>query len=235
MQLAEALARLKAAGRPENVAGKARYGIDVRGALGVPMPFLRTLAKEIRKDHPLAIALWDTGIPEARLLAAMIADVSQTDEGLMERWVADLTSWDVCDGLCADLLDRHPQAWAKAVEWSRRDEEFVRRAGFVLMARLAVRDKKAADERFRPFFERIEQGAHDERNLVKKAVNWALRQIGKRDDALRREAIACANRIARQDSAAARWIARDALRELENETQVARIASRTAKQAAKRK
>ena len=235
MQRDEVLARLRAAADPANVAGKARYGINVMGALGVPMPAIRAIAKEIRKDHALALALWDTGIPECRLLAPMIADLSQTDEGLMERWVADLNSWDVCDGLCGNLLDRHPAAWTKAVEWSRRDEEFVRRAGFVLMARLPARDKKAADERFRPFFKLIEQGAHDERNFVKKAVNWALRQIGKRDETLRCEAIACAHRVARQNTAAARWIARDALRELEQETQIARIASRTAKKAAARK
>jgi 3-methyladenine DNA glycosylase AlkD len=225
MQLTQAVARLKAAGSPANVAGKARYGIDVRRSFGVAMPDIRALAKEIGRDHALAMALWDTGIPDCRLLAPMVADLAQTDEALLERWVDGLSSWDVCDGLCANLIDRHPRAWTKAAEWSTRQEEFVRRAGYVLMARLSVRDKKAPDESFLPFLPLIEAGASDVRPMVKKAVSWALRQIGKRDEALRQKAMACARRLGRQT---AHWIARDVLRELEDSAQVQRIAARTA-------
>ena len=129
----------------------------------------------------------------------------------LEHWVTGLTSWDVCDGLCANLLDLHPRAWAKAVEWSRREEEFVRRAGYVLMARMPVRDKKAADGKLLAFLPLIEEGASDERAMVKKAISWALRQIGKRDERLRQEAMRCARRLARQGTPSARWIARDVL------------------------
>lgn len=235
MQLTQAVARLRAAGSPANIAGKARYGIDVRRSFGAAMPDIRALAKEIGKDHALAVALWGTGIPDCRLLAPMVADLTETDESLLEHWVAGLSSWDVCDGLCANLIDRHSLAWIKAVEWSKRQEEFVRRAGYVLMARLPVRDKRAPDERFLPFLPLIEAGASDERPMVQKAISWALRQIGKRNEPLRRKAVACARRLARQTARSAHWISRDVLRELEDTAQVARIAGRTAKQRAARK
>jgi 3-methyladenine DNA glycosylase AlkD len=158
--------------------------------------------------------------------------LARTDEVLLEHWVTGLTSWDVCDGLCANLLDRHPKAWGKAVEWSKREEEFVRRAGYVLMARMPVRDKKAADGKLLAFLPLIEEGASDERAMVKKAISWALRQIGKRDEHLRQEAMRCARRLARQGTPSARWIARDVLRELEDAAQVERIAVRTSKRRA---
>ncbi len=219
----EVLARMAAHADPVAVAGKARYGIVVAQAFGVSLPFVRGLAKEIGTDHALAKSLWATAIPECRLLAPMIADPGQTDDRLLEGWVADLNSWDVCDGFCASLVHKLPVAWDKAVTWSKRDEEFVRRAGYALMATLAVHAKDAPDTAFRPFLKRIEAGAGDARNFVKKAVNWALRQIGKRNAALRAEAVAAAQRILAQDTPPARWIARDALKELEDPVQMARI------------
>jgi 3-methyladenine DNA glycosylase AlkD len=224
----EVLARMEAHADPDAVAGKARYGIVVTQAFGVSLPFIRALAKEIGTDHTLARSLWATAIPECRLLAPMIADPDQTDDRLLERWVADLESWDVCDGFCAGLVVRLPSAWDKAIEWSKRDEEFVRRAGFATMATLAVHAKDAPDKAFRPLLKRIEAGAGDARNFVKKAVNWALRQIGKRNAALHAEAVACAERILDQDTPAARWVARDALKELQDPVQRARIKAKGA-------
>lgn len=208
------IAQLRAQANPENVAGMARYGINPRNTLGVKIPVLREIAKQHRRDHALALQLWDSGIHEARILATLIADPKQVTEQQMERWVRGFDSWDVCDQCCSNLFDKTRYAWDKAVEWCKRDEEFVRRAGFVLMAALAVHDKKASDDRFLPFLTLIEQGATDERNFVKKAVNWALRQIGKRSPQLRKAAMQSARRIQKQDSKAARWVAADALREL---------------------
>lgn len=214
MQVDDIIAQLRVQANPENVAGMARYGINPHNTLGVKIPVLRDLAKQHRRDHALALQLWDSGIHEARILATMIADPKQVTEQLMEHWVRGFDSWDVCDQCCSNLFDKTPYAWDKAVEWCKRDEEFVRRAGFVLMAALAVHDKKANDDRFLPFLALIEQGATDERNFVKKAVNWALRQIGKRSPQLRKAAMQSARRIQKQDSKAARWVAADALREL---------------------
>ncbi len=205
----EVLARMAAHAEPDTVAGKARYGIAVDKAFGVSLPFVRGPAKQIGTDHKLARSLWATAIPECRLLAPMIADPEQADDRLLESWVADLNSWDACDGFCASLVSDLPVAWDKAVAWSKRDEEFVRRAGYALMATLAVHAKDAPDAAFRPFLKRIEAGASDARNFVKKAANWALRQIGKRNAALTVAAIACAERILAQDTAPARWVARD--------------------------
>lgn len=226
---AAVLARMKAAADPAAMAGKARYGIDVRGAFGLSMPFVRGLAREIGRDQKLAVALWNTGIPECRLLAPMIAVPGECDDALIERWVSDLRSWDVCDGFCSALVSRLPNAWDKALAWSGRDEEFVRRAGFATMAWLTVHARQARDKDFRPFLRCIEHAADDSRNMVKKAVNWALRQIGKRNPALREQALAVAERLAARESAAARWIGKDALRELRDPEQVARIRARGAK------
>ena len=220
---------MKAAANPAAVAGKARYGIDVRGAFGLTMPFVRGLAKEIGRNQTLAIALWDTGIPECRLLAPMIAVPAECDDTLIEQWVSDLRSWDVCDGFCSALVSRLPDAWDKALAWSGRDEEFVRRAGFSTMAALTVHAKRAPDKQFRPFLKCIERAADDPRNMVKKAVNWALRQVGKRNPRLHEEALAVAARLAARESASARWIGKDALRELRDPVQVARIEARGAK------
>jgi len=199
---------------PANVAGMARFGINPENTLGISIPELRSMAKEIGKDHALAQELWTSGIHEARILAAFVDDPKKVTEVQMEWWVADFDSWDVCDQVCCNLFDRTPYAYQKALEWSCREEEFVRRAGFALMAWLPVHDKKAGDEQFEIFFPAIIRESSDGRNYVKKAVNWALRNIGKRNRSLNQRAIETAEKIARIDSKTAHWIARDALKEL---------------------
>ncbi|MBU1693962.1 MAG: DNA alkylation repair protein [Verrucomicrobia bacterium] len=214
MKIQEVLSRLKRQAHSANVAGMARFGINPRGTLGVSIPALRKLAKDLEKDHKLARALWTSGLHEARILAGLVADPAALTEREMERWARDFDSWDICDQVCSNLFDKTPWAWKKAKEWTARDEEFVKRAGFVLMAALAVHDKSAPDAKFLVFLPIIRREAGDERNFVKKAVNWALRQIGKRNEHLRREAVKTALSIQRLDSRSARWIAADALREL---------------------
>jgi 3-methyladenine DNA glycosylase AlkD len=208
------LARLKAQANPDNVEGMAHFGINPENTLGLSIPTLRAMAKEIGRDHDLAQELWASGIHEARLLAGFIDNPKQVSEAQMEAWVKDFDSWDVCDQVCMNLFDRTPFTDQKAVEWSSREEEFVKRAAFALMASLAVHDKKSGDERFETFFPLIVQQAVDERNYVRKAVNWALRQIGKRNSRLNSRSIEVAEQIARLDSKSARWIAADALKEL---------------------
>jgi len=200
----------------------AKFGIKAEHAFGVSVPVLRNLARSIGKDHMLAQELWETRIHEARELATMIADPRQVTEDLMERWVKDIDSWDVCDHCCGNLWDKTPFAYGKAREWSRRPQEFVKRASFSLMAALAVHDKAASDTAFVKFLPIIKRESIDERNFVKKAVNWALRQIGKRNGDLNRRAIETAREIQKLESKSARWIATDALRELTN----ARVQSR---------
>ncbi len=213
----EILACLRSLANPDNVAGMARYGINPHNTLGVSIPALRTLAKQAGRSQALAEELWASQVHEARILAAFVAEPLQVSEALMERWVLDFDSWDVCDQVCSNLFDRTHLAWKKAVEWSARPEEFVRRAGFVLMAALAWHDKKSPDEQFIPFFELMLAQAQDERNFVKKAVNWALRGVGKRSLRLNALAIETARQMQTIPSKAARWIAGDALRELTSE------------------
>jgi 3-methyladenine DNA glycosylase AlkD len=217
MRVQEALAALSSVSDPSAVSGMARFGIKVDKAFGVSVPALRKLARGLGKDHQLAQELWDSGLHEARELATMIADPKQVTEDLMERWVKDIDSWDVCDHCCGNLWDKTPFAYRKAREWSRRPEEFVKRASFSLIAALAVHDKAASDDAFTKFLPVIKRESIDERNFVKKAVNWALRQIGKRNRNLNRQAIEIAREIQKLDSKSARWIAADALRELTNE------------------
>jgi 3-methyladenine DNA glycosylase AlkD len=213
----QVLARLKRLGDPKNVEGMARFGINPTGTLGVSMPEVRTLAKEIGRDHKLAGELWKSGIHEARILATLVEEPDRVTESQMERWASAFDSWDVVDQCCMNLFRKTEFAHAKALEWSGRDEEFVKRAGFTLMATLAVHDKGAPDSKFTKFLTATRRGATDERNFVKKAVNWALRQIGKRNQTLNAKAIEAAEKIAKLDSKAARWIASDALRELTGE------------------
>jgi 3-methyladenine DNA glycosylase AlkD len=175
---------------------------------------LRKLAKEIGTNHKLALQLWKSNIHEARILAALIDDPRQVTKSQMNQWVRQFDNWGVCDACCCVLFDKTPFAWDKAIEWSQNKEEFVKRAGFVLMAALAVHNKKAPDKDFLPFFIVIKHHADDGRNFVKKAVNWALRQIGKRNTTLNKKAIAVAREIRKTESSAARWVAADALREL---------------------
>lgn len=213
----EVLARLRGLSNAENAAGMARYGIRSDTALGIRIPDLRAIAREIGTDHALAQELWASGIHEARILASMIDDPDLVTEEQIEQWVADFDSWDVCDQCCSNLFDKTEFAHQKAVDWMERDEEFVKRAGFVLMATLAVHDKNASNSTFEQFLPLITREATDERNYVKKAVNWALRQIGKRNRALNERAVAVAKEIAEIDATPARWIASDALRELQSE------------------
>jgi 3-methyladenine DNA glycosylase AlkD len=209
-----AIEKIKSMYNPANVSGMTRYGINSYNTYGVSIPVLRKIAKEIGKDHEAALKLWKSGIHEARLLAGFVDDPRQVTEDQMEAWVKDFDSWDICDQACSNLFDRTSFAYRKAVEWSGRDGEYVKRAGYVLMAALAVHDKRAVDEVFLTFLPIIKTGATDERNFVKKAVNWALRQIGKRNANLNQSAIKAAEEIRKINSKSARWIASDALREL---------------------
>ena len=223
LEYAEVLERLQSLANPEWVSGMGRFGIETRRAYGIRVPDLRKLARETGKNHLLAQQLWATEIHEARILASMIADPKQMTEELMDGWAADLDSWDLCDGCCGNLFDKTEFAYKKVEEWSLRPEEFVKRAAFALMAWLAVHDKDAQDEAFLPFLPVIERECTDDRNFVKKAVNWALREIGKRDLGLNAAAIDTASAIRRIDSRSARWIASDALRELTSEKVQSRL------------
>jgi 3-methyladenine DNA glycosylase AlkD len=214
MRANELVKHLEKKGSERSRQGMAKFGINVERAYGVSVPELRRLARHIGTNHALAADLWKTGVHEARLLAGFIDDCKLVTERQMEEWVADFDSWDVCDQVCSNLFDKTDFAHRKAAEWSFRKEEYVKRAGFAMMACLAVHDKRAGKAAFEKFFPRIEAEARDERNYVKKAVNWALRQIGKRSLTLNREALVVAERIARQESAAAKWVAADAIREL---------------------
>ena len=217
MKYEEVMSHLRSLANPEAVAGMARFGINPDHTLGISIPNLRKLAKIIGKDHSLAQELWASGVHEARILASMVDDPAKVTQEQMERWAAEFDSWDVCDQCCSNLFDKCTLAYQEAVEWSGREQEFVKRAGFALMACLAVHDKKAADEKFLAFLPTIKREAVDPRNYVRKAVNWALRQIGKRNAGLNRAAIEAAQEILALDSKAARWIASDALRELSKE------------------
>lgn len=219
----EIVARLEALQDEEAVAGMARYGITASSIYGVSLPNLRAIAKECGKDHDLALELWRIPNRETRILAGMVAEPERVDSALMEEWVVGLECWDICDQTCMNCFEKTALAYTKAVEWSRRDEEFVRRAGFVLMARLAVSDKSAEDARFEAFFPSILGGAEDERNYVKKAVSWALRQIGKRNPMLHGRAVEVAESLGGLESRSARWIAADVLRELRGEKVRARL------------
>lgn len=200
-----------------------RFGIDTTRAVGVTVTELRRFARDLGHDHELAAALWASGVHEARLLASLIDEPAMVSEAQMETWVADLDSWDVCDGVCGNLFDRTPFALDKAVEWSSREPEFEKRAAFALMASAAVHRKDLPDAAFASLLPVIRAQAIDERNYVKKAVSWALRQIGKRSSGLNSQAVRTAERIERIDSRAARWVARDALRELRSDAVQARL------------
>lgn len=214
MDKEEVLRWLKSQANPENVKGMARFGINPQNTLGVSIPFLRKLAKEIGKNHQLAQELWNSQIHEARILAGFIDDPKLVTSKQMDSWVSDFDSWDICDQVVSNLFDKTPFAFEKINVWCNKKEEFVRRAGFVMMAVLAVHDKVSTDEKFKGFFPLIKKYSTDERNFVKKAVNWALRQIGKRNKKLLRYALDCAKEIRQMESKSAKWIAADAIREL---------------------
>jgi 3-methyladenine DNA glycosylase AlkD len=209
------LKKLKSLANPKNIVGMARFGINPEKTLGISIPDLRKTAKETGKSHELALKLWASGIHEARILASMVDEVNKITEKQMDGWITKFDSWDVCDQVCMNLFDKTPFAFDRAVEWTRREKEFERRAGFALMACLAWHDRTSPDSKFIKFFPLIKKYSTDERNYVKKAVNWALRQIGKRNQNLRKEAIKTALEIQQIDSKAAKWVATDALRELQ--------------------
>ncbi len=199
---------------PAAVKGMAKYGINPNNTYGISMPTLRRIAKEVGRDHRLAQQLWASEVHEARILAALIDDPRHVTREQMESWVRGFDSWDVCDQVCGNLFDRTPFAYEKALEWSAREEPFVKRAGFTLMAWLAVHDKRLGDEYFLSFLPVMIRESGDDRNFVKKAVNWALRQVGKRNGFLNAEAIRAAQQMQAPGLKSARWIASDALREL---------------------
>ena len=219
----EILRYLRSKGSKKNVEGMARYGIVSPKAFGVSVKHLTALSKRIGTDHTLALKLWDTGWFEARILAAFIADPGEMTRTLMNRWANDFDNWAITDGLCLHLFRYTPYAHAQAKLWCGRKKEFVKRAGFSMIATLSVHDKKAPDKTFTSYLRIIERHAIDDRNAVKKAVNWALRQIGKRNASLYRRAIVTAERLEKKKSPAARWVAKDALREFRNPKIRARV------------
>ena len=223
MKCNEIISTLKSHRNPKNIEGMARFGINSENTLGVSIPIIRKLAKEIGKDHVLSLELWDTGIHEARLLAGFIGDYKKTTKKQMNSWATDFDSWDICDQVCSNLFDKTEFAYEMAFNWPEDKREYVRRAGFVMMAALSVHDKKADDKIFLKFFPLIKKYSTDDRNFVRKAVNWALRQIGKRSKMLNRQAILLSRQLEKLDSKSARWIAKDALRELTNTKILSRI------------
>lgn len=217
MQYQEIIRQLKSFSNPEAVTGMQRYGIQSKNMLGVSIPHLRKIAKQAGTDHRLAQRLWSSKIHDAQILASMVDDSDQVTQRQAEKWVKGFDSWGICDQCCNNLFYRTRWAHQKAVQWSRRKEAFVKRAGFVMMAVLAVHDKKTSDSGFVKYLHMIKREARDERNFVRKAVNWALRQIGKRNLRLNGLAIQTANEILAIDSRSARWIASDAMRELKSQ------------------
>ncbi|MDQ7818578.1 MAG: DNA alkylation repair protein [Melioribacteraceae bacterium] len=216
MTVKEIIAELKKNGSEYNRQGMKRFGINVDKAFGVNVPVMRALAKKIGRNHDLALKLWGSGYHEARHVATMIADPKLTTKALMNKWIKDFNSWDIVDGSCSNLFRKTDYAYDMIPKWAKSNKEFVRRTAFSMIAYLAVHDKKRSDEEFLQFFPLIKKYSTDERNFVKKAVNWSLRQIGKRSSFLREHAIKLAEEIKTIDSKSARWIANDALRELTN-------------------
>ncbi|MEK8030527.1 DNA alkylation repair protein [Ideonella sp. DXS29W] len=217
LALDEMLAQLRAQARPEALAGMAAFGMATQARLGWSVPALRQLGRQIGRQHELAIALAASGIPDAQILASLVVEPARLTVAEMDTWVAALAAWDTCDQACINAFSRSPLAWGRVPVWAARTAEFERRAGFALIAALAVHDKAAIDERFIALLPLIEEHAGDERNFVKKAVSWALRQIGKRNAVLRLHALACAERLRAQparSARSARWIGGDAWREL---------------------
>lgn len=209
-----ALARLRAEARPEALEAMARFGLTGDARLGLAVPTLRALAREFRRDHELALALWDSGIPDAQILAGMVAEPAKLTVEQMDHWVAGMRAWDVCDQACTNAFVKSPLAWDAIPRWAERRAEFEKRAAFSLLAVAAVHQKTRPDADFLARLPLIEAAADDERNFVKKAVNWALRQIGKRSVGLREPALTVAERLCQREEKSARWIGGDARREL---------------------
>ena len=210
----EVLFAIKKASTPEGIKKKAYFGITEVGNFGLTAPQIKAIARDIGKDHSLALELWETSVHEARHIAVLIADKKMVTEKLMNKWVKDFNSWDIVDDCCGKLFCKTPFSYEKAVEWSGRKNEFEKRAGFALMATLAVHDKNAKDIEFEKFFPFLFRESHDERNFVRKAINWAIRQIGKRNQRLCKKAIKLSEDLLKKEDKSSRWIASDALREL---------------------
>ncbi|MBX7173680.1 MAG: DNA alkylation repair protein [Pyrinomonadaceae bacterium] len=227
MKIEEIIKKLESLKNPDNIAGMARFRIVTKKAFGISAPVLKDFAKEIKKQteerHSLVLELWQTEIHEARIIAYLIDDPKQVTESQMDSWVKDFDNWAICDGTCGHLFCRTDFAYKKVFEWSECEEEFIKRAGIVLIAWLTVHDKKADDEKIAQFLPILENKANDDRNFIKKAVNWSLRQIGKRNLNLNKLAVESAEKIKAQNTKSARWIAADALRELKNEKTLERI------------
>ena len=231
---AKAISDLKSHANPTNVEGMRQYGIHVENALGVSMPMIRGMAKTLGRDHQLAQLVWASGLHEARILAGLIDEPEKVTFAQMESWIKEVDSWDVCDQLCSNLFDKTIYAYQAARKWSKKHQVFVKRAGYVLMAVLAVHDKKAGDGPFLEFLTFVREGSDDDRNFVKKSVNWALRQIGKRNLKLNEAAIATARLIEENPSTSAHWIAKDALRELTNDATLERLRKKASSSKQKR-
>ena len=228
-----ALKWLEKRGTKKNRDGMARYGIVAKKVYGVSMGTMQSLAKELGRNHALSQALWKTGWYEARMLASLVGEPDRVTAAQMERWAKSFDNWAVCDTATFVLWDRTPHAWPKVREWSARKEEFVKRASFAMLASLTVHDKLAPDERYLEGLVLIEREASDNRNFVKKAVNWALRSIGKRSPMLNKEAVAVAKRLAEADDPASRWVGKDALRELTSPAVQRRLAKQKPKKVAR--
>ena len=214
MTVPEILAWLERRGSRKNVAGMARYAIVAEKVFGVTVADIRQLGKKVGRDHATALALWKTGWYEARMLTAFVDEPDRVTPAQMERWARDFDNWAICDAMCFHLFDKSPHAWKMVKAWSTRKEEFVKRAAFGLIAGMALHDKKGPDRPFVASLRLIERGATDPRNFVKKGVSWALRSTGRRSPALRKKAIALSKRLVKSDEPAARWVGRDALRQL---------------------
>jgi 3-methyladenine DNA glycosylase AlkD len=219
----EVMTILRAAADPAALSGMARFAIETEGRLGISIYDLRRIAKTIPPSHALALELWETRVLDARLLASMLDVPSEATEAQLEHWVKDFNSWDICDQVSDNLFQHTPFAWQKITEWHTREEEFVKRAAYALIACKAWHDKTAPDEQLTALFPVIKAGATDPRNFVKKAVNWAIRNIGKRNLALNQAAIAFSEELLLMDDKTARWIARDALKEMQSEKMQKRL------------
>ena len=225
-QVQSAVAWLKRHSSKATRDGMARYGLPSDHALGVTMANMKVLAKLLGKNHDLAAGLWDTGWYEARMVTSFVDEPARVTPSQMDRWCRDFDNWGICDTVCFHLFDRTPHAWQKVAQWHDRDEEFVKRAAFALLWGLTVHDKQATDAQFAEGLRFIERAATDERHLVKKSVNMALRAIGKRNPALNAAAVAVARRLANLPEAAPRWVGKDALRELTGNSVSSRLAAR---------
>ena len=223
-EVGEVLEMLGASADRERLEGMARYGISTESRMGVKVPEMRKVAKQVGRDHQLALELWQTGIAEAMIVASMVDEPDKVTEAQMDAWANDFSSWDVCDQVCMNLFEKTPYAWSKIKEWAACEAEFVKRAGFALIACLAWHDKQAPDERFIELMPVIVSGATDERNFVKKAVSWALRNIGKRNNNLNQAAMATAESLKKCESKTARWIGSDTIRDITSEAAQRRLA-----------